>query len=288
MLEHIISNDATPNDFATRHGWEPYLCRYRDCPRAIQGFNSSVLRQEHENSHAPRFRCNHVACEVLGSDLASRTALNKHNKKYHDGNSLAAIPTSLRKASVRPQHDRPRFLLKESSSHSRKRSFHVVEEDKVRGESVGVMNNVYNIQKSRLSKNEDKNNWNVRCICGYKDDEKATVKCDLCHTAQHVLCYYMDKHGTISRFGEHLCLDCQPRPIDVELAIFRQGEQRSQDSEYLRAVKLAEGPQGLVKSGSWSLDERAIFRVFVRQHGTNWENIARDMRSRRWDEVYKF
>ena len=153
-----------------RHGWEPYLCRYRDCPRAIQGFISSFLRQEHENSHTQRFRCSDTACEVLGSGLVSRAALNKHNKKYHDGNSLAAIPTSLRKASVRPQHDRPRFLLKEPSSNSRKRSFHRVEE---------------------------------------------------------------------------------------------------------------------AEAGSWSSEERRIFRTFIRQHGNNWRKIAMYMKSRTWHEVDK-
>ena len=283
MVEHIIPNDATPNDFATRHGSEPYLCRYRGCPRAIHGFNSSVLRQEHENSHAPRFRCSDTACEVLGSGLVSRAALNKHNKKYHDDNSLAAIPTSLRKASVRPQHDRPRFLLKEPSSHSRKRSLHVAEEVKAIGENVRAVHDTQNFTIPQFLTGGSKNRWTIRCICGTEDDNIRMMSCDACHTMQHYQCYFMDKHGQFERFKKHICVDCRPRPVDVELATVR----RKQHSDYLEAAKFMEESQIAVKTDSWSLEEKQIFPIFIRQHGKDWSSIAKDMRSRTSAEVFE-
>ena len=270
-----------------RHGWEPYLCRYRDCPRAIQGFISSVLRQEHENSHTPRFRCSDTACEVLGSGLVSRAALNKHNKKYHDDNSLAAIPTSLRKASVRPQHDRPRFLLKEPSSNSRKRSLHVVEEAKAIGEYTRAIDDAQDIQKPKVSTGENKNKWTIGCICGTEDDDIRMVKCNICHTMQHAQCYYLDKHDDLPRYEEHICADCGPTPVDVGLAIIRQRKRGSHRSEYLEAVEFTKGSQILVKDSVFTLKELQIFRTFVRQHGTDWHEIARHMRNKTWEEVYE-
>ena len=145
--------------------------------------------------------------------------MNKHNKKYHDDNSLAAIPTSLRKASARPQQDRLRFLLKEPSSNSRKRSSHVVEEDNVLGEVDGAT--AHSIQDPGSSTDEDKTeDCVVKCICGLIDFEDGDffnlLNCDSCKTAQHIRCYYVNKHGELLDFEDHFCIDCKPRPtIDV-------------------------------------------------------------------------
>ena len=293
MLEHIISNDATPNDFATRHGWEPYLCRYRDCPRAIQGFNSSVLRQEHENSHTPRFRCNDVACEVLGSDLISRTALNKHNKKYHDGNSLAAIPTSLRKACAHPQQDRLCFLLKEPSSNSRKRSSHAVEEDNVLSEVDGATTPAQSSQDPESSTDDDQTrDCIIKCICGpirFEDGEFfESLNCGSCDTAQHVRCYYTNEHGEFVNFKDHFCIDCKPRPIDVKLATTRQRERKKKYSEYLhlriligKENKRIERQAKLEKDMVWSVLRNEVFlRSLICHLGTDWEAIAKDMKMR--------
>ena len=127
LLEHSDLSTIS-GDFAARHRSGSYLCRHRSCPHAIQGFASSYLRQEHENSHAPRFRCNDAACEVFARGLTSRAAMNKHNKKYHCNDGLTAIPPSLRKSSTRLQQDRSRFLLKEPSATSRNPSFDAAEE----------------------------------------------------------------------------------------------------------------------------------------------------------------
>ena len=280
MLEHVDHDDPAAADFAARHRSESYFCRYRGCPRSVQGFSSSDLRQEHESCHTPRFRCNDAACEVLGTGLTSRAALNKHNKKYHDDNGLAAIPISLRKASAHPQLDRSRFLLKESSSKRRKRSFHVIEEDKVGGEVHVALNTKSSIQDLRLP--------GLNCICGLADFDH-TVYCGLCGTVQHVRCYYLNVHGDLTRFKKHFCIDCKPRVIDVTLATSRQRKRIRENSEYLRAVERAKElfPTVIPMSSFWSEPEIQILPIFIRQYGENWRKIAAHMRRKTCDEVYK-
>ena len=285
----MIPNDATLNEFATRHGSGPYLCRYRGCPRATQGFNSPDLRQEHENSHTPLFRCNDAACEVLGKSLKSRAAMNKHNKKYHDDNSLVTIPTSLRTGSARPQQDRLRFLLREPSSNSRKRSSLVVEDDKVLGEVDGAATPAHSIQNSGYSTDEHQTkDCIIKCICGitkFEDgDYFELLKCDSCNTAQHVRCYYINEHGELLDFERHFCIDCGPRPIDTEMATIRQIERKNRHSEYLhlrkvmdKETKSIERQESLQKDVLWSGREEEFLRTLICHLGTDWVAIAKDM-----------
>ena len=295
LVEHIVPNDTTSNEFATRHGSEPYLCRYRRCLRAIQGFNSPDSRQQHENSHVPLFRCNDAACEILGGGLTSRAAMNRHTKKYHDDNGLAAIPTSLRKDSARPQEDRARFLLKEPSSNSRKRSSHVVEEDNVLSEVDGATTPAQSIQESSSSTDYDDQTKDciIKCICGltrYEDGDYSNVlKCKSCKTAQHIQCYYVNEHGDLSKpedyFG-HFCIDCKPRSLDVELATVRQMERKKRHSEYLHLLELMKATESIDTQENLQKDttnrptvprsarEREFLRNLICHHGTDWLAIA--------------
>jgi len=55
----------------------------------------------------------------------------------------------------------------------------------------------------------------IKCICGYSDDDGNTVLCELCNSWQHIVCYY----ETSSHVPDvHECVDCNPRPIDQEVA----------------------------------------------------------------------
>ena len=139
LLEHNTLSDAASAVFTARHHSGSYLCRYRSCPRATQGFDSSDLRQNHESSHASRFRCTDPACGFFGKELKSHAAMNKHNIKYHGDDSLTTIPTNLRKAFPHSQQDRSRFLLKESSPASRKRSFGASEKHTLQDHQMELM-----------------------------------------------------------------------------------------------------------------------------------------------------
>lgn len=227
LLEHNHLNDAVSGNFAARHRFESYLCRYRSCPRAIKGFSSLDLRQEHENSHAPSFRCINAACAFFGKSLKNRAALNKHNNKYHGDDGLTAIPTSLRKAPAHLQQDRPRFLLKETSSDSRKRSYLAAEEDTVISEVSMAINPAPDSHKARPLMDEHQEEYIIKCICGLEADDGNTILCDTCDTWQHSRCYYVDEYGEalgmhVLEGIQHFCVDCKPRPLDVKGAADRQ------------------------------------------------------------------
>lgn len=258
VLEHNILNGAASSDFAGRYNSGSYLCRFRSCPRATHGFNSSDLRQEHESMHTSRFRCMDASCGLFGRTFKSRDAMNKHAIKYHGDDGLATIPSSLRKASTRVQQDRHRFLLKEPSSASRKRSFDAAEE-------VDVI---------------------IKCICGFEEDDGNTMYCDLCDTWQHTECYYIDKHGSVpgrdalESLLEHFCVDCRPRPLDAKGAIVRQMERKEHSLKY---------PKDALSS-YWSVPEQGDLRLLVQRYGTNWGAIADNMKSKTltmvWEPVF--
>jgi hypothetical protein len=61
----------------------------------------------------------------------------------------------------------------------------------------------------------------MKCVCGYNHDDKETVFDEQCNTWQHIACYYPD--GVVA--DVHLCLDCSPRALPVDLAICRARQQ---------------------------------------------------------------
>ena len=81
--------------FLLRHASGAFLCRYRNCPRAEQGFRTSEHREKHEESHRPRFQCTHASCGFFGTTFNSRAAMKKHAGQYHDDENTASVPNSL-------------------------------------------------------------------------------------------------------------------------------------------------------------------------------------------------
>ena len=72
---------------------------------------------------------------------------------------------------------------------------------------------------------DDPEDYTIKCICGYQEDDGSTVYCERCETWQHIECYYYDpEKGTVLdvRGLEHSCVDCLPRPVDRSGAIDRQ------------------------------------------------------------------
>lgn len=59
----------------------------------------------------------------------------------------------------------------------------------------------------------------VKCICGFSDNDGQTIFCATCLTMQHIVCYYPDqvKEAIEQRFP-HSCFDCQPRVLDPNKA----------------------------------------------------------------------
>lgn len=80
----------------------------------------------------------------------------------------------------------------------------------------------------------------IKCICGYNEDDGNTVFCEICRTWGHVECYYPD--GAVP--DVHECLDCKPRPMDVEGAKERQRLSRIATSSSERKAKRAPAKNG--------------------------------------------
>ena len=209
--------------------------------------------------------------------------MNKHKSKYHDADGLATIPTSLRKASAHPQEDRSCFLLKESSSESRKRAFHVAEVDRVMSEVNRVLYPAYMVPNISPFIDEDLNKCiTTKCICGFEDWDDDMVECSACNTVQHFRCYYVNRNDEISIHENHFCVDCRPRPLDKEMASTRQVEHRERRSEYLRL--LDEIKRGDTLHGPPFSDDPCIqakqIAALIRYHGSDWNAIALDMKNK--------
>lgn len=68
----------------------------------------------------------------------------------------------------------------------------------------------------------DEEEYTIKCICIYADDDGNTVYCPKCDTWQHIECYYHGKKVP----EEHFCADCSPRDLDAKKATERQRRHR--------------------------------------------------------------
>ncbi|EXJ81112.1 hypothetical protein A1O3_07400 [Capronia epimyces CBS 606.96] len=69
---------------------------------------------------------------------------------------------------------------------------------------------------------QDEEEYTIKCICIYADDDGNTVYCPKCDTWQHIECYYHGKKVP----EEHFCADCFPRDLDAKKATDRQRRHR--------------------------------------------------------------
>lgn len=69
---------------------------------------------------------------------------------------------------------------------------------------------------------QDEEEYTIKCICIYADDDGNTVYCPKCDTWQHIECYYHGKRVP----EEHFCADCFPRDLDAKKATERQRRRR--------------------------------------------------------------
>ena len=69
-----------------------FICRYRECPRYSDGFQSSTEWDTHESQHAKPLRCADPTCEFFARGFTSKTGLLKHNRKYHPSPDEAVLP----------------------------------------------------------------------------------------------------------------------------------------------------------------------------------------------------
>ena len=72
---------------------------------------------------------------------------------------------------------------------------------------------------------EEEEEFTIKCICDYQDDDGNTVFCETCDTWQHIDCYYRPENVP-GKDDNHSCVDCEPRPLDARLATERQRAKR--------------------------------------------------------------
>ena len=104
------------SNFKARHNSSAFLCRYRNCARAAQGFHTSELREKHEESHRPRFQCTHGPCGFFGTTFHTRAAMKKHAARYHDEEDTTSIPNLLVRKRRHLHDDRPLFTFTDKKS----------------------------------------------------------------------------------------------------------------------------------------------------------------------------
>lgn len=68
----------------------------------------------------------------------------------------------------------------------------------------------------RRLKELDNESSTIKCICGNPEPDDNTIYCPSCATWQHIDCYYNDyPEQALRESFEHLCKDCNPRPLDI-------------------------------------------------------------------------
>lgn len=112
-MERDEPNNTTLSAFILRQASGAFLCRYRNCPRAAQGFRTAELREKHEKSHGPRFQCAHAPCGFFGLTFNSRAAIKKHAAQYHDEENTTTVPNTLIRKPRALHEDRSLFAISE-------------------------------------------------------------------------------------------------------------------------------------------------------------------------------
>ena len=83
---------------------------------------------------------------------------------------------------------------------------------------------------------EEEEDYTIKCICDYQDDDGNTVLCETCETWQHIECYYAGKNPP-GEHETHTCVDCEPRLLDGKSATERQRAKREDRDLGDRKVK---------------------------------------------------
>ena len=104
---------------------------------------------------------------------------------------------------------------------------------------------------------DDEEDYTIKCICGYFEDDGHTVYCDDCDTWQHVQCYYKE----VDTPEVHRCVDCEPRPIDTKRPLARQKQtngdrkvKRPPTKSHKKKVKDISSSTGQVNG--WSIPDK--------------------------------
>ncbi|KAI9662907.1 MAG: hypothetical protein M1821_007954 [Bathelium mastoideum] len=114
---------------------------------------------------------------------------------------------------------------------------------------------------------EDEEDYTIKCICGYFEDDGHTVYCEDCDTWQHVQCYYNDDKPP----EVHKCVDCDPRPVDTKRSLPRQkqvnGERKVRRTPAKsHKKKTKDTPPATGQVNGWSLSDKDDLTYLAERH----------------------
>ena len=73
---------------------------------------------------------------------------------------------------------------------------------------------------------ENPDDYTIKCICDWSEDDGNTIFCETCNTWQHIECFYPGRaEETSHKDFDHSCAECKPRPLDRLRAIEWQRSQ---------------------------------------------------------------
>jgi hypothetical protein len=75
---------------------------------------------------------------------------------------------------------------------------------------------------------EEEDDSQIKCICGFSEDDGNTVACDICNKWQHIICYYPQYADSLPDELQHGCTECRPETlVNAQAAHVRQREARA-------------------------------------------------------------
>ena len=229
----------------------PYICTFDGCPHKLRCFpsRSTWAHHEFEEHRFDRFdrywacpECPRKSCSTLDWEHHLKYA---HNQNFAGHNLVSARNNACRISPKRAEDEQCPLCLVVLGKPRRAFVKHVCRHM----EDIALMalpsNAEENSEIGSVSTNHTSNKGNdtskdlhideeytIKCICGFKDDDGNTVYCERCDTWQHTQCYYLDEGGVVPTKDvlssiDHICADCKPRPLDVRGAIKQQINRRA-------------------------------------------------------------
>ncbi|KAF2236932.1 hypothetical protein EV356DRAFT_530447 [Viridothelium virens] len=123
--------------------------------------------------------------------------------------------------------------------------------------SVPIPQPLYGAPPVGLTQEDEEEDYTIKCICGYIEDDGHTVYCDDCDTWQHVQCYYNNEKPP----EVHRCVECDPRPVDTKRPLARSkqanGERKvKRPPTKSHKKKVKDIPPATGQTNGWSNPEK--------------------------------
>ncbi|KAH0541368.1 hypothetical protein FGG08_004132 [Glutinoglossum americanum] len=108
ILHHLLEARAIPGidreqlaRFKRHYGSSAFVCRFRGCPRATDGYSTERERKDHETSqHTGGIKCSKMSCSWSRIGFKTSAALKRHMGEYHPSPESVRKPGMVRRKYV--------------------------------------------------------------------------------------------------------------------------------------------------------------------------------------------